>query len=318
MRFTIGLILCTAYILFLLSPPLAAESWIIQSINQEVNEEVSGGLQNSVQIAGASNDGVFIVQNIMQEAGVNLPDIRDMAITDRNGQVITESNTPEDINKFVDEIINRDDESVLASCKMEFPRIETRLHVTNESIVEELRTIYNRNFSEDIISRMDERYDFGDAPDQYHTLLVSNGARHFIVPGVYLGKKSDAEVDGQPNMNATGDDINEVEDEDGIIFTSAPKPGGNSLIDVTASSPGFLSAWMDFNLDGDWTDEGEKILSDLYLDVGINHVAFDVPAKALQGDAYSRFRFSSAKGLYFDGQAPDGEVEDRCIKIGED
>ena len=105
-------------------------------------KEVSGGLQNSVQIAGASNDNVFIVQNIMQEAGVNLPDIRDMAITDRNGQVIAESNTPEDINKFVDEIINRDDKFDLAFCKMEFPLIiENRLQVTNESTVEELRTI---------------------------------------------------------------------------------------------------------------------------------------------------------------------------------
>ena len=160
-----------------------------------------------------------------------------------------------------------------------------------------------------------ERYDFGDAPDRYHTLLVSNGARHFIVPGVYLGKKIDAEVDGEPNMNATGDDINEIEDEDGIIFTSALKQGENSLIDVTASSPGFLNAWMDFNHDGDWTDEGEKILSDRYLDVGINHVAFDVPAKALQGDTYSRFRFSSAKGLHFDGQATDGEVEDYFVQL---
>jgi hypothetical protein len=299
--------------------PSAAESWIIQSISQEVNE-VSGGLQNSVQIAGASNDDVFIVQQIMQEAGVDVPDIRDMAITDRNGQVIAESNIPEDINKFVDEITNRDDKSGLVFCKKEFPRIENRLIVHNESMVEELRTIDNRNFSEDIISisQVDGRYDFGDAPDQYRTRLISNGARHFIVPGIYLGKKIDAEVDGQPNMDATQDDINEIEDEDGIIFTSALKPGENSLIDVTASSQGFLNAWMDFNCDGDWTDEGEKILSDLYLDVGVNHIAFDVPAKALQGDTYSRFRFSSAKGLHFDGQAPDGEVEDHSIKIGKD
>ena len=98
---------------------------------------------------------------------------------------------------------------------------------------------------------------------QYHTLLASNGARHLIVPGIYLGKKIDAEVDGQPNINAAGDDINETEDEDGIIFTGALNPGENSLIDVTASCPGFLNAWMDFNGDGDWTDEGEKILSDL-------------------------------------------------------
>ena len=93
--------------------PSAAGSWIIQSINQGVNEGVSGGLQNSVQIAGASNNNVFIVQNIMQEAGVDLPDIRNMAIIVRNGQVIVESNTPEDINKFVDEIRSRSDNSDL-------------------------------------------------------------------------------------------------------------------------------------------------------------------------------------------------------------
>lgn len=318
MRFIIGLVLFTTYISFWISTPLAAGSWIIQSISQEVNEEVSGSLQDSVQIAGASNDDVFIVQHIMQEAGVNVPDIRDMAITDRNGQIIAESNIPENINKFVEKIRNRSDKSGLIFCKKEFPKIENMLHVPNESMVEELRTIDNRNFSEDIISQLDRRYDFGDAPDQYHTLLVSNGARHFIMPGVYLGKKIDAEVDGQPNINATEDDINEIKDEDGIIFTGALEPGENSLIYVTASSPGFLSAWMDFNLDGDWTDEGEKILSDLYLDVGINHVALDVPAKALKGDTYSRFRFSSAKGLHFDGQAPDGEVEDYSIKIGKD
>ena len=72
---------------------------------------------------------------------------------------------------------------------------------------------------------------------------------------------------------------------------------------------------MDFNGDGDWAEEGEKIFSDLDLDIGINHVSFIVPAKALQGDTYSRFRFSSAKGLSFDGPAPDGEVEDYCVRI---
>ena len=150
----------------------------------------------------------------------------------------------------------------------------------------------------------------------YHTLLVSNGARHFIVPGFYLGKKIDAEVEGQPNINATGDDINETDDEDGVVFAGALNPGEDALIYVTASCLGFLNAWMDFNGDGDWADKGEKISSDQRLDSRSQSYHLRcLPAKALEGSAYSRFRFSSAKGLSFAGPAPDGEVEDYRVQI---
>src|SRR5205823_5695034 len=63
--------------------------------------------------------------------------------------------------------------------------------------------------------------DFGDAPDlPYPTLLASNGARHRIVPGFYLGAGVDFEPDGQPNGTATGDDSNGSADEDGVIFST--------------------------------------------------------------------------------------------------
>ena len=86
-----------------------------------MGEGISGGLQNSMQLAGASNDGVFIVQHIMQEAGLNDPDIREIAIIDGEGQVVAESNIPEDINKVVAEIRSKDYDFGVVFCKMDFP-----------------------------------------------------------------------------------------------------------------------------------------------------------------------------------------------------
>src|SRR5262249_56766034 len=40
--------------------------------------------------------------------------------------------------------------------------------------------------------------DFGDAPDSYHTLRASDGARHGVVAGFHLGGAIDGEDDGQP------------------------------------------------------------------------------------------------------------------------
>jgi len=58
------------------------------------------------------------------------------------------------------------------------------------------------------------QFDWGDAPDQqpfplpnYPTMGANNGAFHTIVPGMMMGLYIDAELDGQPNMNATGDDF---------------------------------------------------------------------------------------------------------------
>lgn len=43
----------------------------------------------------------------------------------------------------------------------------------------------------------DGAFDFGGAPDKpYPTLLANNGARHVIVPPVYLGFNIDSEGDG--------------------------------------------------------------------------------------------------------------------------
>lgn len=158
--------------------------------------------------------------------------------------------------------------------------------------------------------------DWGDAPDPtYPTLSGSNGASHVILPNLFLGATIDAEADGQPNATATGDDISGTDDEDGVVFTSALTPGGTTTVDVTASAPGMLNAWVDFNADGDWADAGEQIFMSMPLGGGLNSLMFAVPSSAVTGRTFARFRLSNAGGLSYDGPAPDGEVEDYEVSI---
>jgi hypothetical protein len=161
-----------------------------------------------------------------------------------------------------------------------------------------------------------QEIDFGDAPDpSYPTLLASAGAAHLIGSGLYLGSSVDSELDGQPTSTADGDDINGTDDEDGITFTSPIGGGFEAFLDVVASGSGLLNAWVDFNADGDWDDAGEHVFDDQTLGAGINDVHFPVPAGAIAGDTFARFRIDTLGGLSYTGLASDGEVEDHLIEI---
>ncbi|MDA1178400.1 MAG: NF038122 family metalloprotease, partial [Planctomycetota bacterium] len=95
--------------------------------------------------------------------------------------------------------------------------------------------------------------DYGDAPDpSYPTLLSRDGARHTIVPTVFLGVSVDADVDGQPTSAADGDV------DDGVTFSEI-LPGASATFTITASVGGFLEGWIDYNRDGDWADSGEQV-----------------------------------------------------------
>ena len=165
------------------------------------------------------------------------------------------------------------------------------------------------------------QYDFGDAPDNiqlpgYPTLLAHNGARHTIVPGVFMGAGIDAEPDGQPNGNAAGDDLAGIDDEDGVQFTSALMPGAKASTLVTVSCAGYVTAWIDFNHDGAWGPS--EIVMDWSLPgSGSYPLPFDVPATAMVGDTFARFRFSTDNGAILTptGAALDGEVEDYQVVV---
>jgi hypothetical protein len=165
------------------------------------------------------------------------------------------------------------------------------------------------------------RMDFGDAPDpSYPTLLTSDGARH-ILSALYLGSQIDSEEDGVASANETGDDLDGSDDEDGIHFPSLPfiQNSENEVV-VTSSGIGYLSAWIDFNRDGDWMDAGEKIISGRSIAAGAQSIRFQVPdidpfAAPENRAMNARFRLSSQAEIGFAGMAPDGEVEDYQVAV---
>src|SRR5262249_19123549 len=134
---------------------------------------------------------------------------------------------------------------------------------------------------------------------------------------IFLGTLIDAEQDGQPNVNATGDDSNGAPDEDGVKFLTPLAPGKGAAVRVVASANGKLDGWIDFNPNGSWADAGEKILNSVNLVAGPNVLNFNVPAGAVKECTFARFRFSTAGGLSFDGPAEDGEVEDYEVVIND-
>jgi HYR domain len=83
--------------------------------------------------------------------------------------------------------------------------------------------------------------DFGDAPDRnYQTKLASDGARHQIVPGWFLGSTVDRDDDGHPSAEALLDDSTDQDDEDGVFFPDPLVEGRpTSFGPVLATAPDF-------------------------------------------------------------------------------
>lgn len=167
---------------------------------------------------------------------------------------------------------------------------------------------------EDYFIRINEAvpqgFDFGDAPDSYKTLLLSNGARHFYTPGVFLGNLIDIEPDGQPCPQALGDDLNLTDDEDGVAVQNTLMAGPGGFIFVTASTAGILNAWIDHEPNGTWAEPHDHVIMNFPLIPGINYIHMMIHPFAQVGPTYARFRFSTAPGLSYVGSASDGEVED--------
>ncbi|MEE8368085.1 MAG: GEVED domain-containing protein, partial [Thermoanaerobaculia bacterium] len=169
--------------------------------------------------------------------------------------------------------------------------------------------------------------DFGDLPEGpglfYNTTVAAGGARHYIkVDTPYLGQELQAETDGVPTADASGDGP----EEDGVTanVTGNWTAGSTQTFDVVVSRApaggATLGAWFDWNDDGDFTDPGEFV-SWTGLGTGTHTLSITV-GDGFDGQSdqlYARFRvFSSgdrAPGLSLDsgdfsGTALDGEVED--------
>lgn len=147
------------------------------------------------------------------------------------------------------------------------------------------------------------------------------------VPIFYLGSAIDQEADGQPGADADGDDTNGAtpDDEDGITFTTDLIAGQDASFEVSAAVPteidegqmAKLDAWIDFDGDGVF-EPGEHLNGGVSWNLadGVNYsFSFTVPAGAMGGVTYARFRLSGDGGLIPTGNGGDGEVEDYKLII---
>jgi len=161
--------------------------------------------------------------------------------------------------------------------------------------------------------------DFGDAPASYGTTLADNGARHLINSAIFLGlNQPDGDYDGYGGNESDDNTLvnsTSYDDEDGVNFVTALEAGLDSVVSVYASGSGVLSAWFDWNRDGDFSDANEQGIIDVVLTPGLNAVAIRVPPDAAVGSSWSRFRFSEQTALGYSGGSSSGEVEDHPINI---
>ncbi|MCG8376970.1 MAG: GEVED domain-containing protein, partial [Chlorobiales bacterium] len=106
-----------------------------------------------------------------------------------------------------------------------------------------------------------------------------------------------------------------MDDEDGVVFTSTLTPGTTASVTVTASVPGLLYGWIDFDRNGNFEMPRDYVFSGQLLSAGPNVLGMAIPADAAPGLTFARFRFSRDSVLDPEGPAPNGEVEDYQVEI---
>ncbi|MCY7334187.1 MAG: GEVED domain-containing protein [Pseudanabaena sp. CAN_BIN31] len=201
---------------------------------------------------------------------------------------------------------------------------------TNGAPVNGDAALFRKEASNTITTAITAAIDYGDAPTPFRTVLVpassysGSGASHIIDANLKLGTAvTDAEADGQPTINADGDNTNgsTPNDEDGVSVdggttfssTMPPLPSSATTYSVTlratntTGSSAFLVGWIDFNQNG-LVDAGESA----FRNAGSNPIdaipantaaanytlTWTVPAGLAPGLRYARFRLSTDVNVY--------------------
>jgi len=102
--------------------------------------------------------------------------------------------------------------------------------------------------------------------------------------------------------------------ENGVDFSNITLIAGQTAVlpitvTNTTGRQAYLNAWIDFNDSGTFTAD-DQIIDALKVSPGVNNVTITVPASAVAGTTWARFRISTTAALGPSGGAPDGEVED--------
>lgn len=156
--------------------------------------------------------------------------------------------------------------------------------------------------------------DVGDAPASY-------GNPTHTLSGTRLGASVDADGSLLNNATATGDDTNNTDDEDGITLSPLLPSGQITVVPVSVQNgAGFLSAWFDWNADGDFNDAGEQMVTAQAVAVGTVNLNIAVPSTAIVGPTFARFRVCTNNSALDNCNTPvstvqSGEVEDYQFSV---
>jgi len=182
--------------------------------------------------------------------------------------------------------------------------------ITGNATIDALRVI-NLNFGNRSM------LDFGDAPESYGI------ASHGFVEGLRLGELWDAEPSSLFSPDARGDDLNGLDDEDGVVL-ARPLVRGSANNQMTVSavnltgSTAYVNMWIDYNQDGNFNGPDDHVTVNYAIASGTtlpNTIQFAAPSTALLGDTFVRVRLSSTPNIGPTGAAAAGEVEDYMMTV---
>lgn len=151
--------------------------------------------------------------------------------------------------------------------------------------------------------------DVPDAPASY-------GNPTHTITGIRLGASVDADASLLNSGAATADDTNGTDDEDGVTLTPLLPIGQATVVQVSIQNgSGFLNAWFDWNVDGDFNDVGEQMVASKAVASGTTNLTIVVPGGAVVGPTFARFRVCNNNTALDNcnastGTVQSGEVED--------
>lgn len=157
-------------------------------------------------------------------------------------------------------------------------------------------------------------YDYSDAP---LTGTSYGAANHRTIAGLRMGSAFTTESTAFDSATASADS------DDAVTLPNLFR-GVATSINVPVTGPGKLSAWIDYNDDGDFGDAGEQIASSVSdggsgdADGAVNgtiQLALTPPVGAATTPTIARFRYSSNSGASSSGLAGYGEVEDYLLTV---
>uniref|UniRef100_UPI000472B9BE GEVED domain-containing protein n=1 Tax=Shewanella marina TaxID=487319 RepID=UPI000472B9BE len=170
----------------------------------------------------------------------------------------------------------------------------------------------------------DTAFDTDGAASHYYFDENKDGFADF-----YLGNAIDTELVTANSTDATGDNLRQLNDEQGVSLPNSITV--NSLTYVDAEVTGDvgvrykLNVWVDLNGNGSYQDAGEQVLNEYDVDTGPNSIPLLLPAgptSGYNGDTTIRFRLCQLANQCnkpddekLGDIAPNGEVEDYQFEL---